>query len=123
MSDKQTDAKYDERIKFAKKYNWKSDREFQLAVIMLNDYVKTERDKQPASDTELEQKIFELTAKTGQKFMKTRVLEDWTLSKDIMSLVEAYTNKQMSEMLDRIEAMSKPLSAIENERKRLGGQL
>lgn len=40
--------------------------------------------------SELEQKIFSLTVETGRKFMKTRVLEDWTLSKQIMELVNAY---------------------------------
>lgn len=42
------------------------------------------------NQSELEQKIFSLTVETGRKFMKTRVLEDWTLSKQIMELVNDY---------------------------------
>jgi hypothetical protein len=41
---------------------------------------------EPTTDS-LEQKIFELTALTGKEFMKTKVLNDWTLAKDIMKLV------------------------------------
>lgn len=52
------------------------------------------------NQSELEQKIFSLTVETGRKFMKTRVLEDWTLSKQIMELVNAYITANYTPKLD-----------------------
>lgn len=56
------------------------------------------------TQAELQQKIFEMTVLTGQKFMKTKVLEDWTLATDIMPLIIDWHNKQVEEVLDRVES-------------------
>lgn len=46
---------------------------------------------------ELEKQVFQLTADTGQEFMKTKVLKDWTLSKDIMQLIDTYAQAKERE--------------------------
>ena len=52
----------------------------------------------PLSNTEeLERKIFELVSTTGQEFMKTKVLKDWTLAKDIMPLITTYADNLATE--------------------------
>ena len=43
------------------------------------------------SRKELKRQIIEKTILTGQKFMKTKILEDWTLSNDIMDLIDQHT--------------------------------
>ena len=43
------------------------------------------------SREELKRQIIEKTILTGQKFMKTKILEDWTLSNDIMDLIDQHT--------------------------------
>ena len=46
------------------------------------------------SREELKRQIIEKTILTGQKFMKTKILEDWTLSNDIMDLIDQHTEIQ-----------------------------
>ena len=54
------------------------------------------------SREELKRQIIEKTILTGQKFMKTKILEDWTLSNDIMDLIDQHT-KTMCERASQDE--------------------
>lgn len=94
----------------------------------------TNSNKQPASDTELDE-ILDWHSRC-RKEIKAAIpgyaRPEWAEEQydgivrrhknQARQAITAHINKQMSEMLDRIEAMSKPLTAIDNERKRLGGQ-
>ena len=47
----------------------------------------------PLKREEIQREIVQRTVITGQKFMKTKVLEDWSLAKEIMPLIDQYAQQ------------------------------